>query len=102
MDVVVGVDAHRSTHTLVAVDEVGRKLASTTVGTRSDSHAQAVRWVRARFGAAAVWGVEDCRSVTSRLERTKEEFRNPLVRNICGYPLPYVRQTWGPLSRIVT
>jgi hypothetical protein len=29
--VVVGVDAHKRTHTLVAIDEVGRKLAEKTV-----------------------------------------------------------------------
>ena len=31
--VVVGVDAHKRTHTLVAVDQVGRKLAERTVAT---------------------------------------------------------------------
>lgn len=69
VDVVVGVDAHRRTHTLVAVDQAGRKLVQKTVGTRSDAHIQAVRWVRSRFGTAVVWGVEDCRSLTARLER---------------------------------
>lgn len=68
-DVVVGVDAHRRTHTLVAVDQLGRKLAQKTIGTDGESHAEAVRWVRARFGIAVVWGVEDCRSLTARLER---------------------------------
>ena len=47
--VVVGVDAHRRTHTLVAVDELGRKLAEKTVGTSSQSHGEAVRWARSRF-----------------------------------------------------
>jgi len=28
MDVVIGVDAHKSTHTLVAVDGLGRKIAA--------------------------------------------------------------------------
>ena len=41
--VVVGVDAHKRTHTLVAVDQVGRKLAERTVATTSDGHLQAVR-----------------------------------------------------------
>ena len=66
---VVGVDAHRRTHTLVAVDQLGRKLAQKTIGTSSDSHAEAVRWARTRLGAAVVWAVEDCRSLTARLER---------------------------------
>jgi transposase len=42
--VVVGVDAHKRTHTLVAVDQVGRKLGERTVATSSDGHLQAVRW----------------------------------------------------------
>lgn len=68
--VVVGVDAHRRTHTLVAVDGLGRKLAEKTVGTSSQSHEEAVRWARTRFRTVElVWGVEDCRSLTARLER---------------------------------
>jgi transposase len=31
--VVIGVDAHKRTHTLVAVDQVGRKLGERTVAT---------------------------------------------------------------------
>ena len=54
-DAVIGVDAHRRTHTLVAVDQLGRKLAQKTIGTSSDSHAEAVRWARTRFGTAVVW-----------------------------------------------
>ena len=44
--VVVGVDAHKRTHTLVAVDQVGRKLGERTVAATSDGHLQAVRWPR--------------------------------------------------------
>jgi transposase len=42
--VVVGVDAHKRTHTLVAVDQVGRKLGERTVATSSAGHLQAVQW----------------------------------------------------------
>jgi len=38
--VVVGVDAHKRTHTLVAVDQVGRKLGERTVAATSDGHLQ--------------------------------------------------------------
>jgi transposase len=69
MNVVVGVDAHKRTHTLVAVDRSGRKLAHKTIATTSSAHAEAVQWARARFGADMVWGVEDCRTMTARLER---------------------------------
>jgi len=63
---VVGVDAHKRTHTLVAVDELGRKLGERTVTATSDGHLQAVEW-------AAQWpqtqfAVEDCRHLTRRLE----------------------------------
>jgi transposase len=66
-EVVIGVDAHKRSHTLVAVDGVGRKLAERTVGTTSEEHLKAVEW-------AGQWpdvrfAVEDCRHVTRRLER---------------------------------
>jgi transposase len=35
MNVVVGVDAHKKSHTLVAVDAMGRKLAQKTIATTS-------------------------------------------------------------------
>jgi transposase len=65
--VVIGVDAHKRSHTLVAVDEVGRKLAEWTVGTTSEDHLKIVEWA-ARWPQARV-AVEDCRHVTRRLER---------------------------------
>jgi transposase len=63
---VIGVDAHKKTHTLVAVDDLGRKLGEKTVAATSEGHLGAVRW-------AAQWpdvrfAVEDCRHMTRRLE----------------------------------
>lgn len=69
MSAVIGVDAHKRSHTLVAVDPLGRRLAQLTVATTNEGHGEAVRWVRARFGHDVVWGVEDCRNLTARLER---------------------------------
>lgn len=64
--VVIGVDAHKRTHTLVAVDELGRKLGERTVAATSEGHLQAVlwagQWPQARFA------LEDCRHLTRRLE----------------------------------
>ncbi len=65
--VIVGVDAHKRTHTLVAADDVGRELASKTVAATPEGHLEAVEW-------AARWperkfALEDCRHVTRRLER---------------------------------
>jgi transposase len=65
--VVIGVDAHKRTHTLVALDEVGRKLGERTVAATSDGHFAAVRW--AEQWPIRVWALEDCRHLTRRLER---------------------------------
>jgi transposase len=67
--VVIGVDAHKRTHTLVAVDDVGRRLAEKVVNADCDGHAAALRWVRLKFPGDVVWGLEDCRQVTTQLER---------------------------------
>jgi hypothetical protein len=42
--VMVGADAHKRTHTFVAVDEVGRKLGEKTVRATSEGHLEAVAW----------------------------------------------------------
>jgi transposase len=67
--VVVGADVHKRTHTFVAVDGVGRKLGEKVVAATSTGHAEAVMWVRERFGVQVVWGIEDCRHLSARLER---------------------------------
>jgi hypothetical protein len=41
--VVIGVDAHKRTHTLVVLDEIGRKLGERTVTASGDGHFAAVR-----------------------------------------------------------
>jgi transposase len=66
--ITLGIDAHKRTHTVVAVDEVGRQLGvRTTTGTTSDDHLQLVRWAD-RFGGERRWAVEDCRHLSRRLE----------------------------------
>lgn len=67
--VVVGADVHKRTHTFVAVDEAGRKLAEKTVAAVTAGHAEAVMWARERFGTDVVWAIEDCRHLSARLER---------------------------------
>jgi transposase len=67
--VVVGADVHKRTHTFVAVDDVGRKLGEKVVKATTAGHAEAVMWVRERFGAEVVWAIEDCRHLSARLER---------------------------------
>lgn len=66
MRVIIGVDAHKRTHTLVAVDESGRELAEKTVAATPDGHLDAVAWA-ARW-PERLFAVEDCRHLTRRLE----------------------------------
>lgn len=66
--VTFGVDAHKRTHTIVAVDEHGKPLGQTTIGTTSKDHLNLVRWA-ARFGSDRRWAVEDCRHLSRRLEQ---------------------------------
>ena len=64
--VVIGVDAHKRTHTVVAVDEAGRKLAERTVAATSDGHLELLGW--SRTWPERSWALEDCRNLTRRLE----------------------------------
>jgi transposase len=65
--VIIGADLHKRTHTLVAVDEHGRKLAETTVAATPAGHLAvrhwAVRWPERTFA------LEDCRHLSRGLER---------------------------------
>ncbi|MDH4307989.1 MAG: IS110 family transposase [Acidimicrobiia bacterium] len=45
MMVVLGVDAHKRTHTIVACDEAGAQLGSMTVSATTEGHLRAVKWV---------------------------------------------------------
>jgi transposase len=66
--VTLGIDAHKRTHTVVAVDELGRELGQkTTVATTSADHLEMLRWAE-RFGPERSWAVEDCRHLSRRLE----------------------------------
>jgi transposase len=65
--VIIGVDSHKRTHTVVAVDGAGRKLAEKTATTAPAGHLELVRWVR-RW-RERTWALEDCRHLTRRLER---------------------------------
>lgn len=65
--VILGIDAHKRTHTVVAVDEVGRELASkTTQAATTEAHLGLLRWAE-QFDDRR-WAVEDCRHVSRRLE----------------------------------
>ena len=63
--IVIGVDSHKRSHTAVAVDGTGRKLAERTVGTTSAGHLELVRWAT-RF-TERHFALEDCRQLSRRL-----------------------------------
>jgi transposase len=69
MVVMLGVDVHKDTHTIVGVDQVGRRVGERTVRATDAGHRLLVGWARRQFPDERVWAVEDCRHVSARLER---------------------------------
>jgi transposase len=66
--VIVGIDAHKRTHTAVAIDEAGRKLGErTTRMTTTEANPELLRWAGG-FGSKRRFAVEDCRHLSRRLE----------------------------------
>lgn len=77
--VVLGIDAHKRSHTVVAVDECGRQLAAKTLGTATTDHLRLLRWAE-QFGPDRVWAVEDCRHLSRRLEHDLLRAAERIVR----------------------
>lgn len=70
MVVTVGIDVHKDTHCAVAVDEAGRAIRKDRTFRATDSgHRQLLRWALTEFGRDVEFAVEDCRHVSTRLER---------------------------------
>lgn len=66
--VIVGIDAHKRTHTAVAIDEAGRKLGDkTTRMTTTEANLELLRWADG-FGPERRFAVEDCRHLSRHLE----------------------------------
>ena len=66
--VIIGADLHKRTHTVVVIDELGRKLAERTVRATPAGHLGLLRWAAGHF-AERRWALEDCRHLSRRLER---------------------------------
>jgi transposase len=67
--IVIGVDTHKGSHALSAVDEgTGRVRGSREIKADEPGHLDAVRWARGLDGER-VWAIEDCRHVSRRLEQ---------------------------------
>jgi transposase len=65
--VVIGADLHKRSHTLVAVDETGRRLAEKTVSATPNGHLEIRRW--ADQWPDRRFALEDCRHLSRSLER---------------------------------
>ena len=63
--VVIGVDAHKRAHTLVAADELGRELAAKTLAATAEGHlaalAWASRWPSRRWALERIAGISRAR-----------------------------------------
>jgi transposase len=65
---VFGIDAHKRTHTIVAIDERGHRVGQRVINATSDDHLTLVAWA-CQLGDQRLWAVEDCRHLSRRLER---------------------------------
>ena len=66
MMVLLGTDAHKRSHTIVAVDPAGAQIGMLTVAATTDGHLRAVQW--AAQWDERQWAIEDCRALSRRLE----------------------------------
>ena len=64
--VVLGADLHKRSHTIVVIDETGRKLAEKTISATAEGHLELRRW--AAQWPDRRWGLEDCRHLSRRLD----------------------------------
>jgi transposase len=79
--IMFGVDAHKRSHTVVAVDDLGRQVGCITVGTTTAAHLGLWKWAQEVAGDAdRRWAVEDCRHLSRRLERDLLAVGEQLVR----------------------
>ncbi len=78
--IVIGVDAHKASHTAVAVDrQTAEHLGAETVPARPLGHQRLLDWARELDGQR-VWAIEDCRNLSSGLERVLLEAGEHVLR----------------------
>jgi len=78
MMVTLGTDAHKRSHTMVAIDDVGAEIASVTVAATPEGHLRLVKWA-ARWEQRR-WAIEDCRQLSRRLEADLLRIGDQVVR----------------------
>jgi hypothetical protein len=64
--VLLGTDAHKRSHTAVAIDQGGAEIGSVTVAATPEGNMRLVKWA-ARWEQRR-WAIEDCRALSRRLE----------------------------------
>jgi len=81
MVVTVGIDVHKDTHCAVAVDAAGRRVGKDRTFRATDAgHSQLLRWALSEFGREIEFAVEDCRHVSTRLERSLLSAAQTVIR----------------------
>jgi transposase len=55
----LGVDTHKRTHSLVALDDAGRQLGAKTVANTPEGWAEALAWARGKQQQHRRWGIEN-------------------------------------------
>ena len=81
--IMIGAVSHRRTHTVVALDEVSRKVGQKTVSTDSEGHLQLLRWAR-KFEEVE-FALEDCQC---------SGHRGPLAPGICSVASAAWPRSW--------
>ncbi len=77
---VIGVDVHKSTHMLAAVDAASGELRSSEqIAATAGGHRAGLAWA-AGLSGERVWAVEDCRHVSGSLERQLVQAGEHVVR----------------------
>lgn len=80
VEVVIGVDVHKRNHTFVAVNGNGLQLGSKSVAATASGHRTALHWARTQFAGDRLWGIEDVRPLSTRLEAELLEANESVVR----------------------
>ena len=79
--IVIGVDVHKRSHTLAAVDAATGQIAGqTTIQASTAGHREGLRFAHALTDREIVWAIEDCRHVSGRLERALIEAGERVLR----------------------
>ena len=94
--IVIGVDTHKRSHTLVALDAAtGVTRGELTIPASDEGTLDALRFA-AELDSERVWAVEDCRHVSGRVERGLVAGGDPVVRVTPGLTESSRRATRQP------